>query len=430
MKRLALILAFTLGLASFDAAAQWYLFPGFSKKAKTDTTAVQPVTGKEEQVSEPVIDAVSPEITEESAVAIETTDTVQYPVFIQDIPETISLSLLLPFESKGKLNSGMMEFYSGALLAARDLGRKGISIDFNVYDCSAGHPGISDWALENTDVLIGPIAYNDILQRVDAIPEGKFAVSPLDAQAVQLVRSFPVIQAAAGSELQMEEMFKWILEDREFQDRIVVVRENGADAGEYENAVIAGLDSLGINYSTITYGILQGLRIGSEFLSKSSHDGTTRFIIASENESFVGDAVRNIGLLQHKGRQVALYGTSKLRSYPSIETDDFHTVGLRLAANYYADYNDPDVKAFVLAYRTLFNAEPGSFAFSGYDITKHFVSLCARYGRNWALRVDEAFSRGLYSDFSFTRPEGAVGAANTAVRRVVYNPDFTISISR
>ena len=100
MKRLALILAFTLGLASFDAAAQWYLFPGFSKKAKADTTAVQPVTGKEEQVSEPVIDAVSPEITEEST-AVEATDTVQYPVFIQDIPETINLSLLLPFKSKG-----------------------------------------------------------------------------------------------------------------------------------------------------------------------------------------------------------------------------------------------------------------------------------------------------------------------------------------
>ena len=426
MKRLNFILAFALGLASVDASAQWYIFPGFSKQ-KADTVSVKVKQPADTSIAVPV--TVLEAVEEELSAQPSEEPAVEENEFIVDIPQTVRVGLLLPFESKGKMNSSMMDFYCGALLAARDLGKEGIDLSLNVYDCSPGKPGISDWDFNGTDVLIGPVSFPDLANQIDLHPEGKFFISPLDAQTMQLVAGHPVIQASAGQDIQITEMLGWLEQDLQSSDKVVVVEESGAARTDFSKKVFDGLDSLGISYDRLTYGILQGLRIGGEFISKSSSLGVTRFLIASENESFVGDAVRNIALLQHKGRQVTLYGTSKLRSYQSIETDDFHAVGLRLAATFHTDYSEPDVKTFVLSYRSLFNSEPGSFAFSGYDVTRFFTSLCAKVGRNWGQVIDEYYGRGLYSDFFFERPEGYTGAYSSAVRHLVYNPDYTITLT-
>lgn len=417
MKRLAIILAVALGLASVDASAQWYIFPGF-KKNKPDTVVTAPVS---EEV--PVLPA-----SDNQENATDTTSTEQADTFIVDIPQTINVGLLLPFESRHGINSQMMEFYCGALLAARDLGKEGTNIALNVYDCAPGKAGISDWELSNTDVLIGPVSFSDMTRQLDIHTEGKYFISPLDAKSTLLTKDHPVIQATAGTDIQIQEMISWLSSDLSPADNIVVVEESGTERTRFSQKTFNILDSLGLSYQILSYGILQGLKIGTQFIDKSSNFGVTRFIIASENESFVGDAVRNIALLQHKGHEVALYGTSKLRSYPSIEADDFHTVGLRLTATFYTDYSDPDVKSFVLTYRSLFDAEPGSFAFSGYDITRFFTSLCANIGRNWGMVIDEYYGRGLYSNFYFERDEGCIGSYSSAVKRLVYNQDYTISL--
>lgn len=401
-----------LGLASVDASAQWYIFPGFKKNAK-DSLSVK--------VKQPVDTVV--------AVPLSIADTVITEDFIADLPQTVNVGLLLPFESKGGINSQMMEFYCGALLATRDLGKEGLDIALNVYDCSPGEPGISDWELSNTDVLIGPVSFSDLVRQLDIHPEGQYFISPVDAQATQLAKDYPVVQASAGTDIQIREMIAWLSSEMTAADKLVIVEEKGVAHSGFSRKVFGSLDSLKIPYEILSYGILQGLKIGDQFINKSSSSGITRFIIASENESFVGDAVRNIALLQHRGHEVALYGTSRLRSYQSIEADDFHSVGLRLAATFYTDYSSPDVKSFVLSYRTLFNAEPGSFAFSGYDITRFFTSLCANAGRNWEQVIDGYYGRGMYSNFLFEREEGSIGAFSTAVRRLVYNPDYTITLT-
>ena len=441
MKRLGIIIAVALGLASVDASAQWYIFPGFSQKQQAaakpreqqkagDTLSVAIKQPVDTVIAVPVAGAaaIPEEYTFPAADTVPAASIFKPEEFVVDIPEIINVGLLLPFESKGRTNPSMMEFYCGALLAARELGREGIKIDLNVYDCSPGKPGISEWDFYSTDVLIGPVSFADIANQLDIHPEGKYFISPLDAQAVQLIGTSPVIQASAGQDVQIQEMLSWLQSELAPEDKVVIVQESGVELTDYSRKVIDGLENLGISYDKITYGILQGLKIGGEFLNKSSYTGVTRFLIASENESFVGDAVRNMALLQHKGRQTALYGTSKLRSYQSIEADDFHAVGLRLAATFYTDYTDPDVKSFVLAYRSLFNAEPGSFAFSGYDITRFFTSLCNNIGRNWGQIIEEYYGRGLYSDFNFERPEGSVGATSAAVRHMVFNPDYTITL--
>ena len=76
------------------------------------------------------------------------------------------------------------------------------------------------------------------------------------------------------------------------------------------------------------------------------------------------------------------------------------------------------------AYRALFGTEPTQFAFQGYDTATYFVKMVARYGNHWMNKMSLERSRGLHTDFLFEADENDC-RHNIAIRRIVYQPDFT-----
>ena len=138
--------------------------------------------------------------------------------------------------------------------------------------------------------------------------------------------------------------------------------------------------------------------------------------------------VRNANLLALRNNskaRIVLYGLSKIRSFDTIETESLHNTNLHVAISYFVDYDSPAVQKFLMSYRALFNAEPGPFAFQGYDTAYNFIKMCSRYGRRWADKLDDQEMRGLQSNFSFDHRDEHV---NKAVRRVVYGQDFSIRL--
>jgi hypothetical protein len=83
----------------------------------------------------------------------------------------------------------------------------------------------------------------------------------------------------------------------------------------------------------------------------------------------------------------------------------------------------------VKAYRALFGTEPSQFAFQGYDTTHYFVARCARYGNAWTQWIGMDKETGLHTDFRFGTDANG-NWQNNAVRRVVFQKDFTTTISR
>lgn len=339
----------------------------------------------------------------------------------------ISMSLILPLKATGtSASAGNMDFYSGVLLAVYDAGEAGTGCDLAVYDCADGR-GITKESLEGRDFIIGPVSRGDLTSALELGTDTRAIISPLDQKAASLTGEFTnMIQAPTPLEIQYKDLMDWIREDMQYSDRFVVITEKGAVQTEVTTQMKAAADSSGMEYKNLSYSILEGRNVTGSLEYIMTESGTNRVYIASDSEAFVNDVVRNLNLMIHKKYEVVLYAPSRIRSYETIEVENFHNTSLKVSTGYYIDYEDPRVQEFLLKYRALFNAEPTQFAFQGYDLAKFFIGMTSKYGNRWMNKLEESDASMLQSTYRF-RKDGNGGYVNTGVRRIVYNEGWIVS---
>ncbi len=347
------------------------------------------------------------------------------------MPKTdINAILMLPFNAvEGSGSESNMDFYSGALLAARDLGLSGTGVDLSVYDVAGGTSPVTADRLRMSDVAIGPVSKSALAALLEIAPEDRYIVSPFDQRAEALVATNKnFVQAPASVSAQYENLTDWITESRTPDEPLIVVFEKGMREESESNAAETYLQASGQTYSSFSYSILEGRNVLEPIKALMNQEKTNRVLVISESEAFVNDLVRNLNLLIHEDYRIVLYGPSKLRSFETIDVEDYHNVNLHLAMSYYVDYDSPEVQDFLLKYRALYNTEPGPFAFQGYDLMHYFVKVCAKYGTGWGEFIeDEDTARLLQSDFKFRR-YGEGGLENIGIRRLVYGPDYSVKL--
>ena len=252
-------------------------------------------------------------------------------------------------------------------------------------------------------------------------------VSPLDQKAASLVVEHRnLVQAPASLAAQFSDVIRWVREDRQAGDKVVVISERNGVQSEFYGMIEAS----DLAFTPFSYSILQGRGITSSLGNILTRDGVNRIILDSESEAFVTDVVRNLSLLIHNRYPIVVYSPSKVRSFDTIDVEYLHNVNLHVSMSYFIDYDSAKVRDFLLAYRGLFGTEPNQFAFQGYDLANFFIQTVADHGDHWIDRLDRIDRReGLQADFQFMEAGGG-GLVNHGIRRAVYNPDFSIKIVR
>ena len=338
----------------------------------------------------------------------------------------VHTALILPLETNGQSSDNMYDFYCGALLAVKDLETEGITTHLNVYDFSRG--GLDESSLSAKDVIIGPVSATDISSVLSLCPSGKYLVSPLEPKAAALAESQNgLVQAPSSSESQCRELITWLGEELRSTDKVLLFCEKGATLTANATILKQDLENSGIAYETISYAILEGRSIIDRIERVATLQGTNRIVVASESEAFVNDVIRNVNLMLHRKLETVIYCLSKVRNFDTIEVSNFHNARMHSCSSYYIDYDNEKVKAFLSAYRALYGAEPGPFAFQGYDSTYLTVKSYSLYGRNWTEKIEGKLSHGLQSDFKFERLESG-SLVNKAVRRIIYDDGYAIRL--
>lgn len=340
----------------------------------------------------------------------------------------VTASVLLPLNANGLSGSrSNMDFYSGVLLAINDLAQSGISTDLNVHDINGQDLRTLSEQIVGSNLAIGPVSSKNLTDVLSSGADIPMVISPLDPRAEKLIADNPkMIQAPTPYRTQYDDLVSWIKEEMTPSDKVLLITEKGARLTETAKLIKTAVDSSGIVYSPFSYSILEGRDVITPLGGLMTQEGTNRVLIASESEAFVNDVVRNLNVMIHSKYPVILYGTSKFRSFETIEVENFHNTNMHVSLTYYIDYDNPKVKNFLLKYRALFNTEPTQFAFQGYDIATYFVEMCSKYGNSWPEKMASDEKDMLQSTFKCTK-DGDGGYVNQGVRRIVYGKDWSIS---
>ncbi|MBR5660764.1 MAG: LysM peptidoglycan-binding domain-containing protein [Bacteroidales bacterium] len=346
-------------------------------------------------------------------------------LFVREGNHDVNISMLLPFSaSKSGDRTSFMDLYCGSLLAARDLGRDGINLDIHTFDVGGGNMPVTHDRLAASDFTIGPVSKTDIL-KASALADGdSWVVSPLDMQVEPLADSLArIIQAPTPTSVQIRDMVEWIKSDMGRGDKVLVVTPS-TPASDYLDMVEREMNNVGVSHSTTTLGSMRSLM---------TTQGVNRVVLACDfterSTVFLLEAVRNLyqTTSSSKTTQIVLYSTSRIRTFDQIDVEQLHRLNLHACVTYFVDYNSQDVKDFLLQYRALYNSEPSRSAYSGYDLMKYFSTLANKFGKRWPRALHRVDYSGLQSDFKLEKTSTG-SYINKAVRRVVYNPDFSISL--
>jgi LysM repeat protein len=346
-------------------------------------------------------------------------------LFVREGKHDVSISMLIPFSSpRAGDRVSFMDMYCGSLLAARSMGRDGTNLDIHTFDVSGGAMPVTYERFAQSDFAIGPVSRNDIKKAAAVADESTWIVSPLDMQVESLADTLRnLIQAPTPTSVQIKDMVKWIKADMRSGDKVIVVTPTNP-ASAYRDMVEKEMSAAGLPHSTTTLGSVSALMTSS---------GSNRIVLACDftdkSTVFLIEAVRNLYMMASRRSGIILYSTSRIRTYDQIDVEQLHRLNLHASVTYFVDYSSKEVRDFLLQYRALFNTEPSRSAYSGYDLVKYFSTLAAKYGKKWPRALDKVEFTGLQSDFKLERTPGG-GFVNNAVRRIVYNPDYSVTLVR
>lgn len=427
------ILAALLPLGA-QAQNAWWLFPGSrqreqqeqkeQKRTEGETTRQQEEVQRREEMRQPQtrqqerFQEQEPRRQRPDEEELERLRDELWRSVSSDFSGKVNITMILPLNtSSATPSANFLEMYSGALLALRDLGLEGMEIDFEILDSSA--EGFrAEEHISGRNVIIGPVEYRALAELERHCSQNQVIISPLEPRAAELVDGGRIIQSPVPWTAQTDELVRWMRSDCQPADEVIVIRDVSMSGNGEQSRYLTGLlDSTGIAYRSVSS--VQDLQMGKF--------GSYRLLIASDDDAFITRTVKDIGIASKIHDNIILYTTSRVRNCVGPNVSDLHDANTRLTAAYFIDYGSEEVQKFVLAYRSLFGSEPGSFAFQGYDLVKYYATAFERYGRRWTSRLDDFPSEGLQSDFRFDRSEGR-GRLNTAVRRVVYGRDLSTTL--
>lgn len=354
----------------------------------------------------------------------------------------LNISVILPLHSNNKISATYMDFYTGVLLAAEQLNKRGI-YKFNIIDqseYSTNQAVILDNNLKESDVILGPVRSKDIANYIDFINDNRIPlISPLDPSSESLLdKSNYLFQVPISKEIQDKALVNWIAESYKYlQTPLVTViwEEGGSSVKEAENLMTL-LTANNIEYSTISFPITKSVQIGSTFKKVLDGDKNNLAIVVSNNEGFVAEALRNLDALNYMPDNITVFGNNKWRSFENIDLNLLFKYSTRIVTPYFVDLSDQDVKEFIIKYRETFNAEPSANAFCGYDILTTYLpvakalwlsennnerlgSYIATKGLQQYYVVDKSNPDANEDEMSGYKNYGATG--------IIYNTNYTIT---
>lgn len=324
------------------------------------------------------------------------------------MPFCSELTLQNPTNSNAMLGNLCREYYQGALIAADSLSAAGLSLQISVFDTendSLVLVGLlKKQAIKDADLIIGPVLQggNKVMSE---FTKGKelYHVSPLMTFSKTKIQD-PNFVAANPSLPYYAKLVIDHIKSVDPSGTIVVV----SDKSSLDKTITTAIKQLQATQKVAKIRLVD-YTIGMDVQPYIAALGNTHFILPTSSEATVKGflhGVKDTSMF----RTVSVYGFPQWLDFKSPEYVLWQQAHVRIATPFFIDYEHPEVKHFVSAYRERFYTEPTEAAFKGYDQLLFFGSGISNGGSKFLTKADT--SNALHTTFKFTKQEDKSGFQN------------------
>jgi len=261
-----------------------------------------------------------------------------------------------------------LSFHIGVELALDSLRKQGKNICLHTFDTNKDtlkvHQIVNSKALENMDIIIGPLYANNfrILCNKYGDDTTKILISPLSKNNKNVKKYKAVYQLSPSFQVQTNIIKEYVLKHHK-EDRIVVLNEKGYEGkSAYIKHLFKQYDKE-VETFTVEYTKVDSIR--KIFLEKQV------VIIPSENKGFVSKILGAVGGMDTTSFVFGLYDWKK---YDNLDIHNLMFLDVKFPNPYsFSKSSNHDI-SFVKLFEKKYNTNQAKYTYIAYNTLMHFCS--------------------------------------------------------
>lgn len=319
-----------------------------------------------------------------------------------------------------------LPFYEGFKIAVDSLvNHYGLRLDLTVIDVTentgTAQNAINQLEGKDLDMIIGPFFSKsfDVVQEY-AGSHGIVIVNPMSARESIIVDKPNVVKVKPGASEQLLQLASLVnqyygdanvsilcqksaaedspdyLDQMEHVLNLAINAEKVMTTDEFrdyvrnertsEGQMLSVSDSAGLLADSVRFENVVGryvyessdLSTFNNKLSKSKDN----VVVAYGNSNVYATQMLNKLNKTAQGHHLTLVAFSDWTGLEKLLVENLLSVNAIYFSDAFVDYNSPEVKQFVLKYRSRYTCDPTEYAFCGFDIAWHFMNVLMRYGHD------------------------------------------------
>lgn len=328
------------------------------------------------------------------------------------------LTLDNPSNTNAQLSNLSREYYQGALLALDSLEKQHMRLTLTVLDSENDSVKtvnlLKKPAMRDCDLIIGPVLQGGNKVVSNFVKEKNILhVSPLMTLSKTKFNDPNLISPNPNLALYPKFICQKIKETNGGGDVSVIII---SDKSSLDKTITAAFKQLqtqqkGLKLKVVDYA-------GAFDLKSVVLPGQmTHIVVPSSNEPVVNRILKNISDTAVLSR-ITFYGFPQWLEFKNPDYRLWEQANVRITTPFFVDYERPEVKHFIKAYREQFYTEPTEAAFKGYDQLLFLCEALNASGVKMMEKQGEEPVKMLGSTYSFKKQEDKTGYQNSYIHFV------------
>jgi LysM repeat protein len=339
------------------------------------------------------------------------------------VDRTHQIALLLPFSAQR--NDSLLaanphekklyeptriaaQFYAGARMALDSLEKLGLRAEVSVVDLGdeprTWSPALRRAELAKVDLFIGPF-HRTAIEQLARSNSRAHIVCPVP-QTNKLLLGHPTVSKVTPTRPELIRHAGRYVAQRHAMDRIILLRPDLPAEKEAQDQMARALgDALARQSARGPDSVLvarPGRRDMGDLPGKLHAERLNVIVAPSDDVEFVSHLVNKLKPLAGKYR-IKVVGLESWQDMSSVAARDLDLLGFMFPAESFTDHGDPNVQAFVHAFRARYGQDVDEYALLGFDVTFFYGLGLLQFGTAFHQHFNELRTEPLHMGFRMTR---------------------------